>query len=119
MTSPKQPTRPGGGSQPDTLGVRLVWWPLPTTQADKAWDGKPPHCREVEIEMLGVWSPRRSYFTVHAVLPKETLPKMNSSARTQFIKAARTSLSEQIGIPVHGVTQDVVDWGKVFSDGAK
>ena len=69
--------------------------------------------------MLGVWSPRRSYFTVHAVLPKETLPKMNSSARTQFIKAARTSLSEQIGIPVHGVTPAGFDGGPVVADGAK
>jgi len=108
--------RPGGGSQPDTLGVRLVWWPLPTTQADKAWGGEPPHCREVEVEMLGVWSPRRTHFIVHAVLPKESLPKMNSSARTRFIKAARSALSEKIGVAVHGVTQDIVDWGTVIPD---
>lgn len=116
MSLSKPKARPGGGSQPDTLGVRLVWWPLPATQADKAWDGKPPHCREVDVEILGVWSPRRTHFTVHAVLPKETLPKMNSSARTQFIRAVRSALSEQIDLPVHGVTQDIVDWSNVHSD---
>ena len=66
--------------------------------------------------MLGVWSPQRRHFVVHAVLPTETLPAMNSSARTQFIKAARSTLSEKIGVPVHGVTQDVVDWGAVIPD---
>lgn len=63
--------------------------------------------------MLGVWSPRRTHFIVHAILPKESLPKMNSSARTRFIKAARLALSDKIGVGVHGVTQDIVDWETV------
>ena len=100
----------GGGSTPDTLRVRLVWWKLPSTSADLAWGGQPPKCGSADIEVLGVWSSRRTYFSVHAVLPQEPLPPMNKSARSQFVKAARKTLAEQIEVNVQGLTPDIVEW---------
>ena len=103
-------TKPGGSSRPDTCCVRLLWWPIPTTSANKSWGKEPPHCREVALEILGVWSPRGSRFSVHAVLPKEPLPEMNSPARSLFIRAARDTLSAKLGVEVDGLKSDIVDW---------
>ena len=100
----------GGSSTPDTLCVLLVCWKLPSTAADLAWGGQPPDCGSADIEVLGVWSPRRTYFTVHAVLPKSPLPSMNKSARALFVKAARKTLAEQIGVAVNGMAPDIVEW---------
>tara|TARA_Y100000310_G_C20227038_1_gene598442 strand:- start:101 stop:454 length:354 start_codon:yes stop_codon:yes gene_type:complete len=100
----------GGGATPDTLCVRLVWWKLPSTAADLAWGKHPPQCGSADIEVLGVWSPRRTYFTVHAVLPKEPLPSMNRSAQTQFVRAAKKTLAEHIEVNVHGLSPDIVEW---------
>ena len=108
--------KPGGGGQPDTCRVRLVWWALPSTAANKGWGKEPPHCREVEVEMLGVWSPRKSRFTVHAIFPREPLPPMNSSARSQFIRAARDATAALLGVNVEGVSQDIVDWEGADAD---
>ena len=100
----------GGSSTPDTLCVLLVCWKLPSTAADLAWSGEPPDCGSADIEVLGVWSPRRTYFTVHAVLPKSPLPPMNKSARALFVKAARKTLAKQIGVVVNGMAPDIVEW---------
>ena len=66
--------------------------------------------------MLGVWSPRKSRFTVHAIFPQETLPPMNSSARSQFIRAARDATMALLGVSVEGVSQDIVDWEVTNAD---
>ena len=100
----------GGGSTPDTLRVRLVWWNLPSTAADLAWGGHPPKCGSADIEVLGVWSSRRTSFSVHAVLPQEPLPPMNKSSQSQFVKAARKTLAGQIEVNVRGLTPDIVEW---------
>ena len=109
-------TKPGGGGQPDTCRVRLVWWPLPSTAANKGWGKEPPHCREIEVEMLGVWSPRKTSFTVHAAFPQEPLPPMNSSSRSQFVRAARDATATLLGVSVEGVSQDIVDWEVTNAD---
>ena len=109
-------TKPGGGGQPDTCRVRLVWWPLPSTAADKGWGKEPPHCREIVVEMLGVWSPRKTRFTVHGVFPQELLPPMNGSARAQFVRAARDATKILLGVNVDGVTPDIVDWEATNDD---
>jgi len=100
----------GGASTPDTLRVRLVWWQLPSTPADKAWSENPPECRQVEVDVLGVWSPRKTIFTVHAVLPQDPLPPMNRSSRGQFVRTARKILADMVQIPVHGLSPDIVEW---------
>jgi hypothetical protein len=64
----------------------------------------------VVVEILGVWSPRGSRFTVHAVLPQEPLPEMNSSARALFVKAARATLADDLSVEVEGLKSDIVDW---------
>ena len=102
--------KPGGSSRPDTCRVRLVWWPLPTTAANKGWGKEPPHCREISLTVLGVWSPRNSRFTVHAVLPEEPLPEMNSGSRALFVKAARTALAESLSVNIEGLKSEIVDW---------
>jgi len=66
--------------------------------------------------MLGVWSPRKSRFTVHAIFPREPLPPMNSSARSQFIRAARDATMALLGVSVEGVSQDIVDWEATSGD---
>ena len=104
------PIKAGGGSTPDTFRVRLCWWFLPTTSADKGWASKPPPINSVMVDVLGVWSPRKSYFTLHGVLPHDQLPTLNRSSKTLFVKAARSALTENIGVPVQGLTPDVVDW---------
>ena len=100
----------GGSAKPDAFRVRLIWWYLPSTAADLAWGGQPPRWKSANVEVLGVWSFRRKNFTVHAVLPDEPLPPMNRSSRAQFVKAARTTLAEQIEASVYGLTPDIVDW---------
>ena len=100
----------GGRSVPDTLCVLLVCWKLPSTAANLAWGGEPPNCGSADIEVMGVWSSRRTFFTAHAVLPKSPLPLMNKSARALFVKAARKTLAEQIGVVVNGMAPDIVEW---------
>ena len=104
----------GGASTPDTLGVRLFWWKLPSTSADKAWSIDPPECRQVDVDVLGVWSPRKTYFTVHAVLPKEPLPPMNGASKSQFVRTARKILVDRIHIPIHGLNPDIVEWSDPY-----
>jgi hypothetical protein len=116
MKTTKGRTKPGGGGQPDTFRIRLVWWVTASTAANKGWGKEPPHCREVTVKMLGVWSPRKTRFTVHAVFPTEQLPPMNNSSRAQFIRAARDATAAQLGVPVEGVAQDIVDWEATGDD---
>ena len=106
----------GGGAQPDTIRVRLVWWKLPSTTADLAWGGHPPQCGSADVEVLGVWSPRRTSYTVHAVLPIERLPHMNKSSRALFVRSAKKTLAEQIGVSVSGLSPDIVEWSGPNND---
>ena len=102
--------KPGGHSTPDTCSVGLVWWKLPATGANKAWGKEPPHCREVTVTVLGIWSARRVRYTVHAILPQEPLPEMNSGSKALFVKAAKSALAENLGVIIEGVRTDIVDW---------
>ena len=105
-----QPVKRTGSTRPDTCRVRLVWWPLPSSSADKAWGKEPPHCREVVVEILGIWSPRQTYFTAHAIFPLEPLPPMNHSAQFQFLRAVRTMAAEELSTKIEGVRNNIVDW---------
>lgn len=100
----------GGTAQPTTFRLRLCFWHLPTTAANMGWGVKPPVCRTVELEVLGVWSSRKVKMDVQAVFPISYLPKMNSSAKTTFIKALKEGVMKKMGVPVSGVSRDVVDW---------
>ena len=66
--------------------------------------------------MLGVWSPRKTSFTVHAAFPQEPLPPMNSSSRSQFVRAARDATATLLGVSVEGVSQDILDWEVTNAD---
>ena len=41
---------------------------------------------------------------------------MNSSARSQFIRAARDATAALLGVNVEGVSQDIVDWEGADAD---
>ena len=100
-----------GSSASDALRVLLVWWELPrASSANVIWSASVPHCREVSLDILGVWSPQRSTFTVHAVLPKEPLPPMNKKSRQQLLGAIREVLAEQTGAIIAGVASGIIDW---------
>jgi len=109
MEEHQQPKRVGS-TKPETYRLRLVWWPLPSTAADKGWGNEPPHCREVTVEVLGIWSLKKSLFTAHAVFPTEPLPPMNPSARSQFIRATRNTLGGILGVKVEGISNDIIEW---------
>ena len=100
----------GGPSQPTTFSLRLTYWSLPSTTANMAWGIDPPACKEIELKILGVLSARGVKMNIQAVFPVTPMPPMNSSAKTNFIKAVREIASMELKMPVDGVTRDIVDW---------
>lgn len=100
----------GGTSQPTTFSLRLTYWSLPSTTANMAWGIDPPTYKEIELSVLGVLSARGVRMNVQAVFPVTPIPPMNSSAKSNFIKALREKASMDLKMPVDGVTRDVIDW---------
>ena len=47
---------------------------------------------------------------VQAVFPETPLPKMNNSSKSLFIRALKAKAVEELGVPVTGVSRDVIDW---------
>ena len=100
----------GGTAQPTTFGLQLCFWHLPTTAANMGWGLEPPTCETVELEVLGVWSARKVRMDIQAVFPQVRLPKMNSSAKTVFVKALKRAIEKRAGVPVSGLSRDIIDW---------
>jgi hypothetical protein len=102
--------RAGGDNQPTTFGLRLVFWHLPHTAADIDWSADPPESWTVDLNILGVKSRRGSKVDVQAVFPATSLPQMNSSSKTLFIRALKAKVFSELGVPVTGVSRDIIDW---------
>tara|TARA_R110002020_G_scaffold175593_2_gene367546 strand:- start:1351 stop:1728 length:378 start_codon:yes stop_codon:yes gene_type:complete len=100
----------GGTAQPTTFGLQLVFWYLPSTTANMAWSTDPPESWTVALSVLGVRSPRGTRMDVQAVFPETPLPKMNNSSKSLFIRALKAKAVEELGVPVTGVSRDVIDW---------
>jgi len=47
---------------------------------------------------------------VQAVYPETQLQKMNSSSKSLFIRALKAKAVAELGVPVTGVSRDVIDW---------
>ena len=101
---------------PNVLDVRLLWWPLDRTHGNVVWGDKAPHCREGTFEILGMATRRSTRFFAHAISPKEPIPPMNSGAKKQLVRALKDAVDKQVGFPVEGITNKIIDWEYVRNE---
>ena len=108
--SSEERVKSGGHNQPTTFGLRLVYWYLPSSSANMAWSPDPPKTGTVDLNILGVRSPRGTRMDVQAVFPETPLPQMNSSSKALFIKALKAKALAELEVQITGVSRDIIDW---------